>query len=145
MMDPRRQDKKLAMAGSATDIADPPRQTKNWQLHLPLSRADSLTDKWNPPRLPLKRCEIPLVRAAAACLILLVSQAKGKIPAGRRPGPPPPSPQRSVATHPAATPTPEVGAAYHTATPPPVAGIRPSHHHINAGGRSCPSLTPSAG
>ena len=69
----------------------------------------------------------------------------GKIPAGRRPGPPPPSPQRSVATHPAATPTPEVGAAYHTATPPPVAGIRPSHHHINAGGRSCPSLTPSAG
>jgi len=26
-----------------------------------------------------------------------------------------------------------------------VAGIRPSHHHINAGGRSCPSLTPSAG
>jgi len=83
MMDPRRQDKKLAMAGSATDIADPPRQTKNWQLHLPLSRADSLTDKWNPPRLPLKRCEIPLVRAAAACLILLVSQAKGKNP--RRP------------------------------------------------------------
>ena len=82
-MDPRRQDKKLAMAGSATDIADPPRQTKNWQLHLPLSRTDSLTNKWNPPRLPLKRCEIPLVRAAAACLILLVSQAKGKNP--RRP------------------------------------------------------------
>ena len=26
-----------------------------------------------------------------------------------------------------------------------MAGIRPSYHHINAGGRSCPSLTPSAG
>ena len=33
---------------SATDTADPPRQTKIGYLHRPLSRALAVTDKWDP-------------------------------------------------------------------------------------------------
>jgi len=136
MMDPRRQDKKLAMAGSATDIADPPRQTKNWQLHLPLWFSHRQMEPTTPPAQEVRNSP----RARGRCLPYPLGQSgKGeKSPQAADQGlllpplnvaspliPPPHQRRRSEpritpphlhrwpeSAHPTTTSTPEVGAAH---------------------------------